>query len=368
MWKEKWKTLPKKKAVIGGAVFFVALAAILVFIISRPEPIEAYSVTERPYAEKIIAVGQLGLEQETTLIAQVNGIIERVTIQEGATLSSGALLMEIENQVTLEYESASSEYSRLSSLASAARTDYNSAQILYQEGALSRSEFTNKKTDYETVLSQLKAAQLQLQIAEDNRDKYQIRVPWDSLLLKTYVEPGDYVRIGDALAEVGSVGGYRILAELDEKYYPIMEQGLPVLISVGEEHMGETRGEINTFTPQINPNTGTFEINIHVPDAFPYQASNLTVNLEILLLEEENALVIPQGYLLPEGKTTGNGEGFVLRYENGTAHKTAVEIDSGFGSNILITRGLQNGDLLLSPVTGLSDGDPVKRYKEGESD
>ncbi|NCB44198.1 MAG: efflux RND transporter periplasmic adaptor subunit, partial [Clostridia bacterium] len=270
--------------------------------------------------------------------------------------------------VTLEYESANSEYSRLSSLASAARTDYNSAQILYQEGALSRSEFTNKKTAYETVLSQLKAAQLQLQIAEDNRDKYQIRVPWDSLLLKTYVEPGDYVRIGDALAEVGSVGGYRILAELDEKYYPIMEQGLPVLISVGEEHMGETRGEINTFTPQINPNTGTFEINIHVPDAFPYQASNLTVNLEILLLEEENALVIPQGYLLPEGKTTGNGEGFVLRYENGTAHKTAVEIDSGFGSNILITRGLQNGDLLLSPVTGLSDGDPVKRYKEGESD
>jgi membrane fusion protein (multidrug efflux system) len=369
MWKEKWKTFSKKKTVMVAALFFLILMAFIfaAFFLTRPAPVEAYRVTEKPYAEKIIAVGQLGLEQETTLVAEVNGTVKNVSIKEGDILSSGLLLIEIENQVTLESESAQSEYNRLSLLTSSTRLDYDNAQILYREGALSRTELNNKKMAYETALSQMKAAQLQLQIAQDNMGKYQIRIPWDSVLLKAYVEPGDYVRIGDSLAEIGSVGNYRILAELDEKYYPIVEKGMPVTISVGEGHMGETRGEISSITPQINPNTGTFEIKIQVPSGFPYLASNLTVNLEILLVEKENALVIPQNFLLSEGKTAGKGQGFVLRYEEGLARKIPVEIDSGFGSNVLITKGLQNGNLLLSPATGLIDGDRVHRYQEGES-
>lgn len=363
---QKEKKMIIRKAVIVISVLGLLLLAVFLFIEGRSAPTQALKVEEKLYAEKIIAVGQLGLEQETTLVAEVNGKIQSIFLEEGESIREGALLLEIENQVTSEYGSATSEYSRMNSLLSAAQADYNNAQTLFEEGAISQSELISKKNSYESVLSQRKAAQLKVEIAADNASKYKVKSPWEAVLLKSYVAVGDYVTIGEPLADIGSVGGYQILAELDEKYFPVVKKGMSVLISVGEGTLGETRAEISSITPQIDPNTGTFQIRIQIPEEFPYQASNLTVNLEILLLEKDRAIVIPEKYLLAE-KGTSKSEGFVLLYVNGTAKKQSISIDSGFGSNFLVSAGLKDGDLLLSPEGGLKDGDRVKRYEEGES-
>ncbi len=345
----------------------VILLAAIVFFATRDEPLPIFSVKEEPYTEKIIAVGQLGLEQETTLVAEVNGTVEKIMVNPGEPILSGELLIEIENQASLEYASAKSEYDRLVSLQSISKTDYNNASTLYNEGAISKSDMLLKKTAYETTLSQLKAAQLNLQISQDNRNKYKITVPWDSILLKAYVAPGDYVRNGDSLAEIGSVGGYKILAELDEKYFPYIKNDMPVIISVGDGKQGESKGLINSITPQIDGNTGTFEIRIAVPNDFPYQASNLTVNLEIVLLEKDKAIVIPEIYLIQEIGDQGAVKTYVLVNNNGKAEKTPIDIQPTLSAKILVLKGLKPGDMLIAPESGIKDGDSVKKYKESDA-
>ena len=356
----------KRALLIIGLIIIITIAAII-FFVSRSEPTPVFSVTEEPYTEKIIAVGQLGLEQETTLVAEVNGTVDKFMANPGETITSGNLLIEIENQAGLEYASAKSEYDRLVSLQSISRIDYNNASTLYNEGAISKSDMLLKKTAYETSVSQLRSAKLQLELAQDNKGKYNITVPWDSILLKSYVSPGDYVRTGDSLAEIGSVGGYKILAELDEKYFPYVKNNMPVMISVGDGNQGETEGSIDNITPQIDKNTGTFEILISVPDGFPYQASNLTVNLKIVLLQKDKAIVIPQNYLIQEDDTQGTSETYVLINKNGKAIKTYVEIQPTLSAKILILKGLKPGDMLISPDSGIKDGDSVKKYKESDA-
>ena len=356
----------KRSLMIIGLIIIILVAAII-FFVNRDEPVEVLSVKEEPYTEKIIAVGQLGLEQETRLVAEVNGTIEKIMASPGETVSSGSLLIEIENQASLEYSSAKSEYDRLVSLQSISRIDYNNATTLYNEGAISKSDMLLKRTSYETSVSQLRAAQLQLEISQDNKGKYSITVPWDSVLLKSYVAPGDYVRTGDSLAEIGSVGGYKILAELDEKYFPYIRNEMPVMISVGDGKQGETKGSIDNITPQIDANTGTFEIRIAVPDGFPYQASNLTVNLEILLLEKDKAIVIPQNYLIQEDSSQGANKTYVLVNDKGRAVKTYIETQSTLSAKVLVVKGLEPGDILISPDSGIKDGDSIKKYKESDA-
>lgn len=356
-----------KTALLMIALALVILVASIVFFATRDEPLTIFSVTEEPYTEKIIAVGQLGLEQETTLVAEVNGTIERLMVSPGETILSGGLLIEIENQVSLEYASAKSEYDRLVSLQSISKTDYNNASTLYNEGAISKSDMLLKRTAYETTLSQLRAAQLNLQISQDNRSKYKITVPWDSILLKSYVGSGDYVKSGDSLAEIGSVGGYKILADLDEKYFPYIKNDMPVLISVGDGKQGETKGSIDNITPQIDGNTGTFEIRIAVPDGFPYQASNLTVNLEIVLLERDKAIVIPESYLIQEANDQGSIQAYVLVNNKGKAEKTPIEVQTTLSAKVLVLKGLKPGNMLISPESGIKDGDSVKKYKESDA-
>lgn len=334
-------------------------------ILNRPEPVEVLAIKEQPYSEKIIAVGQLKPEQETTLIAEVSGTIKSFVGAEGDIISSGTVLVEIENQIRSEYDSASTEYSRLRSLFSTAQTDYNNAKALFDVGAISQMELTAKQNAVQSVLSQQKAAKLQLEIAADNTGKYRVTVPWDSVLLKAYVASGDYVSIGQSLADLGSSKGYQVVADLDEKYFPVVKEGLPVLISVGDNRE-QFRSEIESITPQINTETGMFQVRVSLSEQFPYQASNLTVDLEFLLMEKDRAIVIPEKYLLSGADFPANNAGFVLLLENEKVKKQPIQITAGFSNNILITEGLKEGDLLLFPGDGFKEGDSVAQYKEGE--
>ena len=66
------------------------------FLIPKEE--EGYSyleLKERPYGEKVLAVGQMGLEGETTLIAKVAGTVQSLGGKDGEILPEGSLLLSI---------------------------------------------------------------------------------------------------------------------------------------------------------------------------------------------------------------------------------------------------------------------------------
>jgi len=353
----------KKMLAILSLGVLVGIASIS-FLTNNSAPIEALLVSEGPFAEKIIAIGQLGLEKETTLIAQTSGDIHFVNMQEGAVVSSGAILFEIENQVDLEYASAKSEFDRANSRRSYTGTAYENALVLYKEGAVSENEMKTKQLDYESALSQFFASQLTLQRVEENLSQYRVAVPWDAVILKTYVAVGDYVQVGDPLADIGGIGGYRIRAELDEKYFPYIQKGLPVLISLDDGYSGVATGMVDNITPKINANTGTFEINVLLPNDYPYKASNLTVNIEIKVNEKERAIAIPQNYIFEKVSAT---EAFVLAYKEGKAVKVPIRIQPGISSMVIVLEGIMEGDILLLPQDDLQEGDTVKKYKEASA-
>lgn len=361
MIKEKLKN---KKALIALALVIFVSIAVIFFLTNRHGGVEAFVVSEAPFAEKIIAIGQLGLEQETTLIAEVSGRVEATHTKEGQTTSSGAILLEIENQVTLEYESAQSELSRASSRRAFTSKAYKNAVALYSEGAVSENEMRMIQLDDESALAQFYAAKLKLEQVKEDLSQYLISAPWDAVILKTYVNVGDYVQVGEPLVDIGSVGGYKISAELDEKYFPYISKGLPVAISVGDGYGGIATGSIDNITPKINANTGTFEINILIPHDYLYKASNLTVNLEIKVNEAENAIAIPQNYIIEK---VSSDKAFVLVYKQGLAVKTPIATKPGISSTVLVSDGLSEGDVLLLPNDDLKDGDKVKKYKEASA-
>lgn len=401
--------MSRRKKWIAGGVAVIIVAAAAFFIGNMEKGIDAIKVESAPYTEKIVAVGQLGLAQETTLVAEVSGTVREITIQEGSTLTAGSVLIRIDEGdlayqleereavyldsaaqyntlISFEYASAKAEFERLTSLKTQAEAAYQDSQKLYNEGAIARTLMLNTKSTYESALSQWTTAKLRLEAlgpggslrsagasrlqgaeaqynkAKDNADNYRIAVPWDAVVLKTYVAVGDLVQPGQTLADIGGTGGFMVAAELDEKYFPYLAKGLPVCIFVGEDRAGLVKGSIENITPQINPNTGTFPIAIALPDDFPYQASNLTVNLEITLREIKNAIQIPSAYLMREtDEVTGS---YVFVYQKGSAERRAVKTEAGLSSFVLITEGLSEGDIVLSPAGGLSDGDRVNKYKE----
>lgn len=388
----------------GKKVALILLAATVISVLflstgNRGET-EAVVVKRQNYSEKIAAVGQLQLARETTLVSEVSGDIQFIGAEEGDYVTAGSLIISINDsgqefllqQKKAEYESAEAQLRNLaefdypaanaelisqSKKKEKAQKAYEAALELYEQGAISQIDFLQYQAEYEAASaawntaklkvdslgkggalynsadSQLQRAQSIYENALNDREKYQITVPWNAILLKAYVSENDNVRSGDLLAEIGESGSYHVITELDEKYFPYLSAGMRASISMdGEMKHGGTEGKVVGITPKINSETGTFQVKIALPDQSPYQASDLTVNVEILIREWEDALVIPEEYLNIQDSS-------IYLYQNGRAVKTSVKYEAGPSSNILIIDGLREGDIVLKPDAGIQNGQKV---------
>lgn len=394
---------------IAMIVLIIAVFSVI-FLLSRGngDDAEAMTIRSQKYEEKIVAVGQLQLVNETTLISEVSGEVLSVGAEEGDVILADSIIISINDsdqnfqleQKKASYENAKAEYQHLvdfdyasakqelvsqASKKEQAQKSYEAAGSLYREGALSQIDFMEYKSNYEAALAAWNTAKLKLQSFEEggslrssagaqlqsaktsyesalnDQKKYQITVPWNSVLLKTYVSEHDYIQPGEALADIGKAGSYHVITELDEKYFPYLEKDRMAMISLGDSGKSNgVEGIVDVISPKINGETGTFEVKIAIPNEFRYRASDLTVNVEIMVIEKENAIVIPEEYLK-------NGESAVYLYQKGKAVKTEIEYEAGLSSNLLITDGLKEGDIIIMPGASIQDGKAVKINKGVEA-
>ena len=394
----KW-TKGKQVAVI--VLIIAVIASLFLMSIGNKNEAEAITIQMQSYEEKIVAVGQLQLARETTLISEVSGEIQSINATDGDIISADSVIISIndsdqdfqleqkkasyenieaqyKNLVEFDYATAKEDLISLNSKKEQAKKSYEAAISLYKEGALSQIDYLEYKSAYDAAFaawntgklkvqslseggslrssaySQLQSSRSSYDSALNDQKKYRITVPWNSILLKTYVFENDYVQPGDILADIGEAGSYHVIAELDEKYFPYLSEGMRASISLGNPGKSdETEGTVDVITPKINSDTGTFEVKIALPTEFPYQATDLTVNVEIIIMEKENAITIPEQYLMEK-------ESSVYLFRNGKAIKTSVKYEGGPSSNLLITDGLKEGDIIIMPGASIQDGKSVK--------
>jgi multidrug efflux pump subunit AcrA (membrane-fusion protein) len=400
----KWAPKTKgRKAFIVLILLSCVVFAALKLVSGAMGAEETLSVKPQKYEEKIVATGLLQLEKETELVAEVSGIVKNIEIDDGISVSAGAVILSIdssdleyelkqkesayldekgqyENLVNYEYQAAAEDLKRFDTARKKAEADWKAAELLYQEGAISGSERMTAKSAYDSSAAEWKKASLKAESLREGgslrssaysqmmnaqsayeskleeKNKYTITAPWDAILLKTYVKEQQSIDPGDILADIGEAGSSYVAMELDEKYFPYLFKGMKAEIKLGDSRLFATEGTITVISPKINENTGTFSIEIGLPEDFPFQASDLTVNLEILISEDANAILIPQQYLIA-------GEHSVYIYADGKAMKKKIEYRLGLSGNVVVTSGLAEGDILIKPGKKIYDGKSVRIKK-----
>ena len=165
--KLKWS---RKKTWIAAAALLVLAISFFMF----PKEGEGYDyleLKEGPYTEKVLAVGQMGLQGETSIIAQVRGTVQSLGGKDGETLPEGSLLLSIydpdhefllaqkesgyldareqyNSVLEVDYPSGIQELNRLAQNVERARKDAEDAKILLAEGAISQNAYS----DYQNAL------------------------------------------------------------------------------------------------------------------------------------------------------------------------------------------------------------------------
>ncbi|HEV1995067.1 MAG TPA: efflux RND transporter periplasmic adaptor subunit [Candidatus Acidoferrum sp.] len=188
-----------------------------------------------------------------------------------------------------------------------------------------------------------------------------ITAPADGTLYSLPVKAGDYVKLGDLLAEMADLHKVRVRAFIDEPELGALEANEPVKITWDALPSKTWVGKTEIIPKQVVPHgaRSVGELLCAVNNDKLELLPNINVNVRINSRERIGVLSVPRGAVAAEG---GRRYVFVVRKNQlgvgkSTLEKREIHVGIADATNYEVVSGLQEGDLVALPgEVDLRDG------------
>ena len=170
--------------------------------------------------------------------------------------------------------------------------------------------------------------------------------PIDGTLYSLPIHQGDFVKVGDPLAEMADLRKVRIRAFIDEPDLGQVAVGQPVEI-FWDAHPDRVWNGATEVLPKQVVTRGTRsvgELLCSVTNDKLDLLPNVTVDVRIQVTERQETLVVPRGAIFIDGDKR-----YVFRVDNDRIHRQLVKVGIANPTKIEIVSGLHEGDVVALP-------------------
>lgn len=343
---------------------------------SQVVPVEATKLKPQSYTVKVRSYGSVVPRKQTTLVAQVSGVVSSVSanFQSGSTFSQGDVLLSLDAS---DYEiavrsaeasliQAKAQYTQEKVQGDQAADDWKKLGKRGKPGAL-----VLRTPQRQAALAQVQSAEAQLERAKLDLSRTQITAPYDGQVLSRSVDEGRFITTGSALGVVFAAGALDVRLPLNGVQLEQMDlQAIGSQVDDVELISGDNAQPIKASLARSEGQIDVSTRQMFVVAEVSEQAS-LSVGQ---FVEAHLSGKSYQGvYVLPERLLRAEGDVFLV--SDGQVKRASVELVYNDGTNAIV-KGLQEGDeLILTPlgsaVSGMRvaatvDGKPPARGNKGE--
>lgn len=305
---------------------------------------------------------------------QVTGIITNKAFKDGALVEAGDLLYEIEaDTYEAALASAKASLDKANAVVPGARENYERYQRIVNTGA-TEIQVTDAKTQYDTALADVSAAQAAVKSAEINLAHTRITAPFGGVLGVSNVSVGN-------LASPTATTALVDLNQLDPIYVDMYESAGQVLSATGKYADFKSESDLSKVKVNVQLDDGsTYDVtgNLDV-SARTVDQSTGTVNLRAIFDNPDHVLLPgmfvratltvaeEQGYLIPQlaAQIEAGGKVSAMFVTSDNKVETRVFDDVMVSNNSwLVQKNVSDGDRLIvdgfqSLVGGVTDVTPV---------
>ncbi|MFT7860635.1 MAG: efflux RND transporter periplasmic adaptor subunit [Sulfurimonas sp.] len=141
--------------------------------------------------------------KEVTITARVSGVLQKQFYKEGEPLKEGSLMYQIEPDIfAADYASKKATLAVEDAKMQKAKKDFERAEGLYKEQAISEQEYDNAHFSYLSAKANAGVAKAELQKAQVNLDYTKVKATISGVTGMRLVDAGDYVTAGTPLVKM----------------------------------------------------------------------------------------------------------------------------------------------------------------------
>jgi len=357
------------------------------------------NVTIRSITETITANGKIQPEKEVKITPDVSGEIVELNVKEGDDVMKGQLLCRIKPDTYISQRDRS-----LAAIASArARLSQSEAQFvqaelsykrnkqLFEEKAISQSEFEQAEAAYKVAKAEVDAARFSvssaeasLKEAEENLIKTSIYAPMSGTVSMLLVELGERVvgtsmMTGTEMMRVADLSRMEARVEVNENDIIRVKVGDTAIVNV-DAYLDEKFTGVVTMVANSAKTTGVsadqvtnFDVKIFIlPESYKHLVSEerpsplrpgMSVSVDIRTITKPTVLAVPIQAVTTRidttlaGETTTGNEVRTLVFITDGTYALARDVKTGIQDNsyIEIISGINEGDrVITAPFSAIS--------------
>lgn len=332
--------------------------------------VRTHQVTRQPISTYVVANTTMEAVREVTVIARLNALIQRLTVEEGNAVREGQVLAQLDDrEVRNELAQAEIAVSQAEVAVQQARVraqlslaSFERAQSLFDQKLTSQQDFDqaslNNRTDalgLENSQRQLDAARARLEAVRIQLEYTSILSPITGVVTQRLVDVGSRVNPGETVFHVQEFPPLWARIHVPERVLPQLRLGQPARLKIETYPGRDFSGVIKMISPTVDANTGTVRVTLELRSPGDLRPG-MFGTAYIATQTNPDAVVIPRRAILREREMSYV---FVVTPDSTVNRR---EITTGFSEEDLVevVRGVEAGETIVTVgVETLNDGYPV---------
>ncbi|MGC8866048.1 MAG: efflux RND transporter periplasmic adaptor subunit [Bacteroidales bacterium] len=302
----------------------------------------------RQFKNYIEVQGRVDADENTEAVPKSPGVVEAIYVKEGDRVNKGQLLAELDTKVlrqSLEELKVQLDY---------ATNLYNKQKALWEKNI-------GSEVQYLTAKNQKESLERRMATLKDQIDMAKIKAPVSGTVESVPFKVGQMISPGvpGSSIRVINMNSAKVVAELSEKYAPMIKTGAEVLIYIPDLGI-ETQSKIRFASRFIDPNNRTFKVEAGLSRAAAEFRANMVVVMKINDYTNNQAFIVPLNVVQ---KSASGDFVWVARREGQrfVANARPVKVGRVYDGVAEIEQGLNAADrVIVNGYSGLKEGQPLK--------
>jgi membrane fusion protein (multidrug efflux system) len=307
-------------------------------------PVSVAEVERGAVSSYVSATSNLVAENEVMVLAEAEGRVQELLVEEGQMVRKGELL------ASLVRDDAQIAFDKAKVKATNTESAYARSERLGAEGLITEEELD--RTGMENRIAQQELAEAKWRL-----DRTEIRAPFDGRITSRMITLGQHVRPADELFRVTDFEPLISRIYLPERDIIGLEEGRDVRITLKADDSVSFQGRIRQISHVVDVATGTVKLTIEAIRPPKAVRPGGFVTIDIIRETHPDALVLPREAVIRELQSA---HVFVAK-DDDTAERRDITLGMEEGNNVEVTSGLDAGErVVVAGQGGLKDGAALK--------
>ena len=311
----------------------------------RPAPVRFTEVVNRSVHRVVRLPGSVESRTASMVAAEVEGVVVEVTAREGDAVDEGRPLVRLRStNLELRLRGATGQLKEAEARLDLSERNLERAKDLFESGVISQGEYDDAFSEFTAWQGRVDALNAEIDRIKTDLERCTVRAPFRGVVVAEQTEIGQWVDLGDPVAEMVAVDRVEVRVNVPERYFPKLVPGTVASVSFESIPDLTVEGRVTAIIPRADPAARTFPVKVRVPNRDGRIGVGMLARVSLPLGAPYKATLVPKDAIVLQGPDR------VVYKINGddTVETVGVEVGRGMGSWVVVEGPLESGQRVVT--------------------